>query len=49
VLHCTLQPKAKSWLGRGLFVATAVAISLRFASSSIGRFASAFLHYRRRK
>jgi hypothetical protein len=44
-----VQAQAKSWLGRGLFVATAVAISWRFASSSIGRFASAFFDHRRRK
>jgi hypothetical protein len=49
VLLVPAQAKAKSWLGGGLFVATAVVISWRFASSSIGRFASAFLNHRRRK
>lgn len=44
-----VQAKARSWLAGGLFVATAAVISWRFASSSIGRFASAFFDHRRRK
>jgi hypothetical protein len=44
-----MQAKAASWLRGSLFAVTAFVISWRFASSSIGRFTSAFWDHRRRK
>eukprot|EP00775_Hariotina_reticulata_P004993 gene4994-5235_t len=44
-----LPAKASNWLKRGLFAVTAIVISWRFASSSIGRFAASLLDHKRRR
>jgi hypothetical protein len=43
------QAKASNWLKKGLFAVTAIVISWRFATSSIGRFAASLLDHKRRR